>query len=240
MSHQAAQISVSESTKDPAGDARTNVVGSLVVLEACRRHGVRHVTFASSGGALYGNAALLPAPETAAIRPLSPYGAAKRAVEVYLGTYQDTWGLKSASLRYANTYGPRQSPDGEAGVIAIFAGKMLAGETPTIFGDGTQERDYVYVGDVVSANLLALERELAGAYNVGTGVGTPVGDIATQLASLCGYAGPVERAAERPGDVARISIDSSLLTGLTGWRAELSMADGLQRVVEHIKAGRPR
>ena len=236
VNHHAAQISVSESARDPVADATANIIGSLVLLEACRRHGVEHVTFASTGGALYGEPARVPAGEDMLIRPLSPYGAAKASVEAYLHVYRQTWGLASTILRYANVYGPRQSALGEAGVIAIVTRKMLRGEQPTVFGDGEQTRDFVYVADVVEANMIAAKRRMPGAFNVGTGIPTSVNQIVAELASLTGYAGERIGSAERLGDVRAITLDATLLTETTGWAPVTAVADGLRAVVEHMRA----
>jgi len=236
VDHHAAQISVAVSSRDPAFDAAANVVGSLNVLEASRAAGVEHVIFASTGGALYGNPGDRAVDERTTIAPLSPYGAAKASVEVYLRMYHDTWGLSYTALRYSNVYGPRQTPDGEAGVVAIFAGRMLRGETPVVFGDGEQARDFVYVGDVAQANLLAVELRLQGGYNVGVGEVASVNQVTAELASACGYAGPVDHAAEREGEVRSIMLDASKLTGETGWRPMVSLAEGIHLTVEDHKA----
>jgi UDP-glucose 4-epimerase len=236
IDHHAAQISVAVSSRDPAFDAAANVVGSLNVLEASRAAGVEHVIFASTGGALYGNPGERPVDETTTIAPLSPYGAAKASVEVYLRMYHDTWGVSYTALRYSNVYGPRQTADGEAGVVAIFAGRMLRGERPVVFGDGEQSRDFVYVGDVAKANLLAVELRLQGGYNVGVGEAASVNQVTAELASACDYAGPVDHAAEREGEVRSITLDASKLTGETGWRPTVSLAEGIRLTVEDHKA----
>ena len=234
--HQAAHISVSESTRDPVGDAQANIIGTLVLLEASRRANVEHVVFASTGGALYGDPERIPVSETAQVLPLSPYGAAKASVETYLRTYRATWGLSYTALRYANAYGPRQTAGGEAGVVAIFAAKMLAGETPVIFGDGEDERDYVYVSDVAASNVLAVDHRLQGSYNVGTGVATSVNRIAGELARITGFQGGVTHAPERPGDVRRVALDATRLSAATGWTPRVSLERGLELVVEHFRS----
>ena len=235
VSHHAAQVSVSASARNPQADADINIVGSLTVLEACRRHGVRHVTFASTGGALYGEPASLPCDEATAIRPLSPYGAAKAAVEGYLWVYQQTWGLPCLALRYANVYGPRQSPHGEAGVVAIFANRMLRGEAPSVFGMGEALRDYVYVGDVVAANLAGVERGLTGTYNVGTGVTTSVNEVASLVAGATAYGGLIKHAPARPGDVERIALDATAFSKETGWRPRIALREGIEHTVAHLR-----
>src|SRR4051812_27480394 len=175
--HLAAQIDVRKSVADPAFDARTNVEGTLNLLEAARRSDVRRFVNTSSGGAIYGVQDVLPTPESATPAPMAPYGASKACAEVYVGLYERLYGMSACSLRYGNVYGERQDPLGEAGVIAIFCGKLLAGERPTVFGTGEQTRDYVYVGDVVAANLAAGAAEGGGGFNVGTGRETSVLDI---------------------------------------------------------------
>ncbi|HET9553719.1 MAG TPA: NAD-dependent epimerase/dehydratase family protein, partial [Anaeromyxobacteraceae bacterium] len=178
LCHQAAQIDVRRSMAEPRLDADVNVGGLLNVMQAAVRAGsVRQVLFASSGGATYGDTEVVPTPERHPQRPVSHYGAAKAASELYLGVFQAAYGLPYAALRYANVYGPRQDPHGEAGVVAIFCGRLLEGTPCTIYGDGAQTRDYVFVGDVARANLLAAERGFAGALNVGTGVETDVNDL---------------------------------------------------------------
>ena len=236
VDHHAAQISVPVSAREPAMDAHVNVVGSLNVLEAARETGAEHFVFASTGGALYGDPERVPADESTAIAPLSPYGAAKAAVETYLRMYRDTWGLSYTALRYANVYGPRQTPEGEAGVIAIFTNRMLAGDSPVIFGDGEQERDFVYVGDVAQANLMAIEKRIQGAYNVGTGVAASVNRVTRLLVDECGYDGDIVYADERPGEVRRISLDAGLLTQLAGWRATVALETGIRETVAQRKA----
>ena len=239
VSHHAAQISVARSVEDPISDAQVGVVGSVALMEACHRSGVEHMVFASTGGALYGDPERLPCDESAPIRPLSPYAAAKCAVETYLTVYRQTWGLKSVALRYGNVYGPRQSPLGEAGVIAIFAHKMLAGEQPTIFGSGGQTRDFVYVGDLVEANMLAMERQLEGAYNVGSGVESSVNRVLELLRRSCGYEGPVTYAPERPGEVQRMVLDSGRFMGQAGWSPQVSLEEGVRSTVDYFRREAP-
>ncbi len=235
VSHHAAQISVTQSVEDPVADAETNVLGSLMVLEACRRHGVEHLTFASTGGALYGDPKMVPCDESAPVSPKAPYGAAKHAVETYLDVYRSTWGFKSAVLRYGNVYGPRQSPRGEAGVIAIFANRMLQSQQPTIFGDGDQARDFVYVADVVQANLIAMERHLDGVFNVGSGTATSVNTVVEVLRRQCGYAGAITHAPERPGEARRIALDSGRFAEATGWCPSVSFEEGVRATVDYLR-----
>ncbi|MGB2710186.1 MAG: NAD-dependent epimerase/dehydratase family protein, partial [Conexibacter sp.] len=200
--HLAAQIDVRRSVADPGFDARVNVEGTVNVLEAARAAGARRVVYSSTGGAIYGEADVVPTPEDAAIRPLAPYGAAKHAGEGYLALYATLHGLSTLALRYANVYGPRQDPLGEGGVIAIFCGCLASGAVPTIFGDGGQTRDFVYVGDIVRANLLAADSQQTGSINIGAGVETSVLALADAMRSLAGEQ-PFEPrfAAERAGEV---------------------------------------
>src|SRR3954470_24870070 len=199
--HLAAQIDVRKSVADPAFDARTNVEGTVNLLEAAREHGVHRFVNTSSGGAIYGVQDVLPTPETATPAPMAPYGASKACAEVYCGLFERLHGMSVASVRYGNVYGERQDPLGEAGVIAIFCGKLLAGERATIFGDGRQTRDYVYAGDVVTANLAAAESDATGGFNIGTGQETDVLEIARILGV------EYELAPARLGELERSSID---------------------------------
>lgn len=234
VDHHAAQIDVRRSVQDPVEDARVNVLGSLNLLEACVVTGVERFIFASSGGAMYGEPRALPCPEDHPVEPLSPYGAAKAAVETYLHYYRQVHGLKAFALRYANVYGPRQDPYGEAGVVAIFTQAFLQGRAPTVFGDGDQERDFVYVGDVVRANLDCLTADCPGAYNVGTGRGTSVNEIVTALRELTTAGVTPEYAPARAGEVYRICLDTNRARDVLGWTAQVSLPEGLRRTVEYF------
>lgn len=234
--HQAAQIDVRRSTEDPAFDAQVNVVGSLNLLEACRRGGVRQVIFASTGGAIYGEQERFPADEDHPTRPLSPYGVAKLAVERYLYAYHAAYALDVVCLRYANVYGERQNPHGEAGVVAIFLHRLLAGEVPTINGDGLQTRDYVHVSDVVRANLAALGRSGFETFNVGTGVETSVVDLYGQLQRSAGIELAPLHGPAKAGEQRRSSIDSARLRRRLGVPEPLSLAAGLDRTAAWFKA----
>jgi UDP-glucose 4-epimerase len=235
VDHHAAQSSVSRSMREPDVDVTVNVGGSIKVLEASRQIGVERFIFASTGGALYGEPKSLPCGEGHSVCPLSIYGASKYAFEVYLHIYHQTYGLPVTILRYANVYGPRQDPYGEAGVIAIFAQQMMEGRTPTIFGSGEQERDFVYVDDVVKANLLALSAPAWGVYNIGTGVGISVNRIARVLSEILQYGGRIEYTDARPGDVFRIYLDSSLVSKEFGWIPEMVLDDGLALTVKSLQ-----
>jgi UDP-glucose 4-epimerase len=228
--HLAAQVDVRKSVADPARDARINVAGTASVLEAAREAGARRVLLASTGGALYGDSVPLPTPEDAPPAPFSPYGASKAAAETYLALYTRLHGLSTMALRFGNVYGPRQDPHGEAGVIAIFAGAAAEGRPVTIFGDGSQTRDYVYVGDVVSGFLAAADSDATGAVNIGTALETPVLELARQLGVEPQFA------PARKGEVARSCLDVSRAAELLGWRAEVALADGLQRTLAAARA----
>ena len=223
--HLAAQADVRVSVERPAFDAEVNVVGTLRVLEAARRHGAQ-VVFASTGGAIYGECDR-PAPETAERLPLSPYGVAKLAGEEYLAAYDRLHGGGHVALRYGNVYGPRQDPHGEAGVVAIFFGRLAEGERPRIFGDGRQTRDYVFVSDVVRATLAAAGRP-GGVFNVGTGIETSVLELAELCRSVAGVDVEPELAPPRIGELRRSVLDPSLAARGLGWRVETPLADGLR------------
>ncbi|HEY2636934.1 MAG TPA: NAD-dependent epimerase/dehydratase family protein, partial [Solirubrobacteraceae bacterium] len=227
--HLAAQIDVRRAVADPAFDARINVEGTVSVLEAARAAGARRVVLSSTGGAIYGEADVVPTPESAEERPLSPYGQAKLAAEGYLGLATRLYGLSTVALRYANVYGPRQDPLGEGGVVAIFCGLARQGAaTATVFGDGGQTRDFTYVGDVVEANLLAADSPATGAYNVGTAVETTVLDVAAALSLT------PEHAPDRAGEVRRSCLDPSAAGTALGWRPRTTFADGLRSTLASL------
>lgn len=231
ISHHAAQMSVQLSVADPVGDAQENILGSLNIFQAAAQAGVEKIIFASTGGALYGDAASLPAREADAAMPASPYGIAKLAVEHYLRFYQQQYGILPISLRYANVYGPRQNGLGEAGVVAIFIEKFLADEQPVINGDGLQTRDFVYVGDVVAANLLALDYPQAGVFNIGTGKEMEIRSIYLKLQELSSSPrGPVHGPA-KPGEQRRSALDCRQAKEMLGWQPQVSLAEGLARTV---------
>jgi UDP-glucose 4-epimerase len=229
--HLAAQIDVRRSVEDPVADARVNVGGTIAVLAAAARHDARRFVFSSTGGAIYGDAGTVPTPELAPERPLSPYGQAKLAAEGYCGLFARLHGLSALPLRYANVYGPRQDPLGEGGVVAIFCNRARAGRTATIYGDGTQTRDFVYVGDVVAANLLAADSALEEAVNVGTGVETSVNDLAAALPELAVEPGP-----RRAGEVQRSCLDAARAAAELGWRPRTNLADGLARTLASFES----
>ncbi len=227
--HLAAQVDVRISLSDPGLDARINVEGTVNVLEAARRAGAERVVFASTGGAMYGDTDLLPTPETVPPLPMAAYGQSKFCAECYLGLYERLYGLATIALRFGNVYGPRQDPHGEAGVIAIFCGKLREGARPTIFGDGTQTRDYIYVGDLVGALLRAGDTRDGGAMNVGTQEETSVLDIVRALSALNGPDTPEPHfAPARLGELDRSCLDASRVRERLGWSASTPIGDGLR------------
>jgi len=232
VDHHAAQIDVRKSVEDPRRDAEINILGSIALLESCQRHRVGKIIYASTGGAIYGEARFLPVTEEHPIHPESPYGASKYTVEHYIHIAKLLHGLDYTVLRYPNVYGPRQNPHGEAGVNAIFIGRMLAGERPIIFGTGEQLRDYVFVDDVVEANAIALTRGSGETVNLGTGVGTSVLQIVRELQSLLGFDQEPIFEAARPGEIQRIWLDASRARDVLGWAPRVAFRDGLQRTVE--------
>jgi UDP-glucose 4-epimerase len=235
--HIAAQPEVPASVKDPVKDASVNIMGLLNVLECCVAAGVRKVVYAASGGTLYGEPRKLPVKESAATsgRPLSPYGISKKVAIDYLGFYESYRGIAHTSLALANVYGPRQDPNGEAGVVAIFATRMLAGEAPTIFGDGDQTRDYVFVDDVVHAFALAADRGDGRLLNIGTGVETPVNGLYRMLAEITGFDGHSQTGPERGGDLRRSVLDISSAATALGWRPWTHLEDGLGETVAYLR-----
>jgi UDP-glucose 4-epimerase len=235
LCHQAAQVDVRRSVADPAFDAQVNVVGSIRLLELCREFGTRRILFASTGGAVYGEQDFFPATEEHPTRPISPYGVAKLSVERYLHYYCVEHGFRAACLRYANVYGPRQNPHGEAGVVAIFTNRLLRGEVPTINGDGTQTRDYVFIGDVVRANVLALEKDLSGHYNVGTGIETSVNSLYEAIRDAVGVGVEAKRGPAKAGEQLRSCLDAKALEQATGFRPRTPLADGIKATVEYFR-----
>jgi len=239
--HHAAQIDVRRSADKPILDAEENILGSLNVITNCLRSGVKKIMYASTGGAIYGEAEYLPADEKHRINPISQYGVSKHAVEHYLYLYGALYGLDYVILRYSNVYGPRQNPRGEAGVVAIFAAQMLSGERPTIFGPGDKTRDYVHVSDVVQANILALERGKNSIYNIGTGVETSDQQIFDTLAEVLGYKGAPIYAPCRKGEIYRICLDRRKAQEDLGWSPRVSLKEGIAETAEYYRTlvGRP-
>lgn len=226
--HLAAQVDVRRSLADPAFDARTNVEGTINVLEAARAAGSGRVVFSSTGGAIYGETDVLPTPESEPALPMAAYGQSKRAAELYLGLYERLYGLSTLALRFGNVYGPRQDPHGEAGVIAIFCGKLRAGERPRIYGGGTQTRDYVYVGDLVEAIVRGGDVRTGGVMNVGTEDETSVLELVRVLDELHGPGAPEpEFAPARLGEIERSCLDAGRARELLGWHARTPIKEGL-------------
>ena len=226
------------SVEDPAFDATVNVVGTVNVLEAARLAGVGRVVNTSTGGAIYGDAETIPTPETEAPAPMAAYGQSKFCAERYLGWYERLYGQSNVTLRLGNVYGPRQDPLGEAGVIAIFCGKLLAGERPTIFGDGTQTRDYIYVGDVVAAQLAAADAAAGGELNIGTGQETSVLDLVEVMRDLGdGASFEPEFADPRLGEVERSCLDTSRARELLGWEASTPLTRGHAHDAGGVRVG---
>jgi UDP-glucose 4-epimerase len=236
VSHHAAQANVRVSVEEPLADAEANVLGGLALLEACRRAGVRKFIFASSGGTVYGRQEAFPCDEGHPLRPLSPYGCSKLALELYLGTYARLGDLEPIVLRYANVYGPRQDPKGEAGIVAILAEKFLAGESPKIFGDGSQTRDYLYVKDIAAVNHAALERWVPGTYNVGSGLETSLNEIFARIAERLGRSTEPQRLAANPFELERSVLDDSLLRSTWNLPVWTSLSDGLTHTLPWYQA----
>src|SRR6202158_6031075 len=236
--HLAAQMDVRRSVADPVFDARVNILGLLNLLENGRQHGLKRVLFSSTGGAIYGEQDVFPCSETHKTEPMSPYGVATLASERYLFFYSVTYGIPYVALRYANVFGPRQNPHGEAGVIAIFTEKLLRGEQPIINGAGTQTRDYVYIGDVVRANVAALQCDFAGAVNLGTGVETDVNTLFRHLRAICGSSATEQHGPAKPGEQQRSSIDNGLARRVLNWTPQLSLENGLREAVKFFRARR--
>jgi len=233
--HQAAQASVRRSVEDPGFDASVNVMGTVTLLQASVRHGVRRFLFASTGGAIYGDADVIPTPEDYPTLPVSPYGASKLAAEVYLRTFHALHGLSYAALRYANVYGPRQDPHGEAGVVAIFARRLLGADTARINGDGKQTRDFVYVGDVAEANARALTSAVVGSFNVGTGVETDINTIFQLLKRLADSNQPDVHGPALPGEQRRSVVDTRKIQKVMSWRPQTSLEAGLDATVRYFR-----
>jgi UDP-glucose 4-epimerase len=231
VNHHAAQIDVRKSVEDPAFDAEINIIGSINLFELSINYGVRRIIFSSTGGALYGELEKLPATEDTPIEPLSPYGVSKYCVENYLNYFKRLYGIERVILRYANVYGPRQDPLGEAGVVAIFTGKILKGEKPVIYGDGTQTRDYIFVEDVVKANVLALEGK-EGIYNIGTGKETSVNELVEIFSKVLGREIKSEYAPPRKGEVSRISLDADMAKKELSFVPKYSLPEGIRKTIE--------
>lgn len=238
VNHHAARANVRESMLKPILYADVNVLGSIRLLELSRKYRVKKFINISTGGAVYGEPEYLPADEQHPVNPLDPYGASKAAFEHYLPLYRTNYGLSFTSLRYANVYGPRQDPFGEAGVVAIFTGKMLCGEQAIINGSGEQERDFVYVGDVAWANVLALDKGDGGFYNIGTGVGTSINQIFFRLKTATRYTLPDVHGPAKAGEVFKIYLNADKARRELGWEPTVNLEEGLRRTVEFFRTKR--
>lgn len=234
LNHHAAQMDVRRSVADPLLDARINILGFLNLLEGARKVGVKKIIFASSGGTVYGEQEVFPAPEEHRTNPVSPYGVSKKAGEDYLFYYNTAFGLPYIALRYANVYGPRQDPHGEAGVVAIFTERFLTGTQPVINGDGKQTRDYVFVSDVARANLSALQADYVGPLNVGTGKETDVNALFALLKSLTASPLLEKHGPAKPGEQRRSVLNCERAARILGWRPEVELEEGLRRTVEYF------
>lgn len=235
VNHHAAQIDVRKSADDPISDAEDNILGSLNLITNCVQFGVKRVIYASTGGAIYGEAQYLPADENHPVNPISQYGISKHTVEHYLYLYSTLYELDYVILRYANVYGPRQNPFGEAGVVAIFATQMLTGKQPTIFGPGDKTRDYIHVSDVTEANILALDRGKNTILNIGTEVETSDQEIFDTLADVLGYEAPPTYAPVRKGEVYRICLKCSKARQEIGWSPRLSLKEGIAGTADYYR-----
>ncbi len=236
VAHLAAQAAIPRSVSDPALDASVNILGSLNLLDCCRRSGVSRIIYSSSGGAGYGDTEVVPTPEDHPTHPTSPYGVSKVAVEMYVEAWGPLFDVRGISLRYANVYGPRQDPDGEAGVVAIFCHRLLTGQTPIINGDGEQTRDYVYVDDVAAANLHALEHpEVSGCVNVGTGIETSVNALYRTLARAAGLGATPRHGPAKPGEQRRSCLNPALAKRRLGWAPGVTLQEGLARTLEFFR-----
>jgi UDP-glucose 4-epimerase len=233
--HHAAHANVTESVRNPGYDASVNIGGSINLFECCVKHDVEKIVFASTGGALYGEACYLPADESHPIDPLSPYGVSKYAVEHYLYAYRENHGIEYVVLRYPNVYGPRQDPHGEAGVVAIFSLQLLNGQTPTIFGDGGKTRDYCYVSDIVDGNILALSHEGTGTFNLGRGIEISDLEVFESIQEAVGSTIVPNYAPIRPGEVEHIALDASKAERELGWKWKVDLTDGVQEAVKYYR-----
>lgn len=236
VSHHAAQLDVRKSVADPGYDASVNILGLLNVLESAVESKARKVIYISSGGVVYGEGAKLPIPESAAKQPLSPYGVAKYAGEMYVRFFNRIKNLDYTIFRYSNVYGPKQDPNGEAGVIAIFSELLSKGTQPKIFGDGEQTRDYVFIGDVVEANVLALEKGEGQTFNIGTGKETTVNELFSILKREFGYLGQALYEPARPGELLRNCLDISKAKQVLGWQPKTSLLEGVKITKEWLKS----
>lgn len=235
VNHHAAQVDVRHSVADPIFDADVNILGSLNLLECARKHGVRKFIYASTGGAVYGEPNYLPCDENHPLNPVCPYGVSKLAVEHYLYLYSLSYGLEYTILRYPNVYGPRQDPSGEGGVVAIFARQMVHGEQVVINGSGEQERDFIYVDDIVRANLLTIDRGQGHAYNLGGGAGMPINELFAKMKEMTGYASEPVHGPPKRVETFRIYLDAGKAREELGWEPVVGLEEGLKRAIESFR-----
>jgi UDP-glucose 4-epimerase len=237
VNHHAAQMDVRKSTRDPVFDAQCNILGSLNLILAAVRKGVKRFVYVSTGGAVYGDVPEkdLPANENYPVNPISQYGISKHTVEHYLFLYNRLHNLSYIVLRYPNVFGPRQTPHGEAGVVAIFSGLLLDGKPCTIFGDGSKTRDYVFVGDIIRANVLALQTDFCGIVNIGSGIGTSDRQVYDAVAAAVGTTLQPSYTAVRPGEVMHIHLNATRASNILGWKPSVPFPEGVRRTVEHIR-----
>ncbi|RJO61672.1 SDR family oxidoreductase [candidate division WS5 bacterium] len=236
VSHHAAQKDVRISVSDPVYDAKINILGTVNLLQNCVKYNVKKVVFASTGGAIYGEQNLFPAPETHPANPISPYGITKLVAEHYMYYYKTIHGMDYIALRYSNVYGPRQDPYGEAGVVSIFIQKMLKGEIPIINGDGEQTRDFVYIGDVVKASILSFKSDISeNTFNIGTGVETSINQLFRTLKEIINPSIEENHGPHKNGEQLRSVIDCSKAENVLNWKPEVSLADGLKRTCEYFQ-----
>jgi UDP-glucose 4-epimerase len=235
ISHHAAQMDVRRSVADPIFDADVNILGSIKLAQLAVEFGVRKVIHISSGGAVYGEPVYLPCDEDHPVRPLCPYGASKYTFELYLYMFKELYNLDYSVIRYPNVYGPRQDPAGEAGVVAIFIGRMLKGKPVTINGSGEQVRDFVYVGDCARANLMTLENGSGRTFNIGFGIGTTVNQIFDHLKAITGFAQEATHGPAKPGETFRIYLDASRVKNELGWEPTVDLEQGLRKTVEYFQ-----
>jgi UDP-glucose 4-epimerase len=235
VSHHAAQMDVRKSVSDPKFDASVNVLGGLNVFECAKKYGVKKIIFSSTGGAIYGEQDFFPADEEHPLRPLSPYGITKLCTEKYLFYYKQTYGIDNVVLRYANVYGPRQNPHGEAGVVAIFCDKLLKGEEPVINGDGKQTRDYVFVADIVKANVLALHASGSNTFNIGTSIETDVNKLFHVLRDELFPSCPERHGPGKAGEQQRSVITARKINSVLGWQPSVSLDQGLRLTAKYFK-----
>ncbi len=233
--HYAAQMDIRKSVENPIFDAQNNIIGLINILELSVKNRVRRIVFASSGGAVYGEQSVFPANEDHPTRPISPYGVSKLASEQYLYYYQKVCGLEYTALRFANVYGPRQSPEGEAGVVAIFTNKLLKGEQPIINGNGMQTRDYVFVEDVVEANMAVINNTVNDTFNVGMGQETSVNELYDLLLKQTGSGAKVVHGPKKKGEQLRSSLDCNKLNRVLGWEPHYSLKEGLLKTINHFR-----